>query len=161
MKHQPEGTSVPSGQQLEGDAYISMLVASDGHSLALRTHRAAGLLTAYLADPLVMDAWELGSVLDAEFGHAFGIGKERREKIRREREAFWSTGQWAPSNYIPLDPVITTTERTQFITFHGPRTQLYSCVLPGEIVRQCVSRMVAGTLNAVGLLNIDHLVVYE
>ncbi len=108
-----------------------------------------------------MDAWELGSVLDAEFGHAFGIGKERREKIRREREAFWSTGQWAPSNYIPLDPVITTTERTQFITFHGPRTQLYSCVLPGEIVRQCVSRMVAGTLNAVGLLNIDHLVVYE
>ena len=107
-----------------------------------------------------MDDWELENVFDAEFGHAW-IGKERREKIRLEHEAFWSTGQWGPPNYVPAHPAITVAERNQFTAFHGPRTQAYSCVLPGEIVRQCVMQMAAGTLNAVGLLNIEHLVVDE
>jgi DNA helicase-2/ATP-dependent DNA helicase PcrA len=131
------------------------------HSLALRTLRAAGLLAAYPADPLVMDGWELENVFDAEFGHASGIGKERREKIRLEHEAFWSTGLWGPPNYVPPNPAITAAERTQFSAFHGPRTQSYACVLPGEIVRRCVTQMAAGTLNAVGLLNLSHLVVDE
>jgi len=131
------------------------------HSLALRTLRAAGLLTAYPADPLVMDGWELENVFDAEFGDGSGIGKERREKIRLDHEAFWSTGQWGPPNYVPPNPAITAAERTQFAAFHGPRTQSYSCVLPGEIVRQCVTQIAAGTLNAVGLLNLEHLVVDE
>lgn len=131
------------------------------HSLALRTLRAAGLLGAYPADPLVLDSWELEEVFDAEFGHTAGIGKERREKIRLEHEAFWSTGQWGPPNYVPPNPPITAAERAQFGAFHGPRTQSYSCVLPGEIVRQCVAQMAAGTLNAVGLLNLEHLVVDE
>jgi len=131
------------------------------HSLALRTLRAAGLLTAYPAEPLVMDGWELENVFDSEFGHATGIGKLRRENIRLEHEAFWSTGQWGPPNYAPPNPAVTATERSQFAAFHGPRTQTYSCVLPGEIVRQCVMQMTAGTLNAVGLLNLEHLVVDE
>jgi hypothetical protein len=108
-----------------------------------------------------MDGWELENVFDAEFGHASGIGKDRREKIRLEHEAFWSTGQWGPPNYVPPNPAITAAERAQFAAFHGPRTQSYSCVLPGEIVRQCVTQMAAGTLNAVGLLNLEHLVVDE
>jgi DNA helicase II / ATP-dependent DNA helicase PcrA len=96
------------------------------HSLALRTLRAAGLLTAYPADPLVLDSWELENVFDAEFGHASGIGKKRRENIRLEHEAFWSTGQWGPPNYVPPNPPISPAERQQFTTFHGPRTQSYS-----------------------------------
>ena len=131
------------------------------HALALRTLRAAGLLIAYPADPLVLDSWELENVFDAEFGHTSGIGKERREKIRLEHEAFWSTGQWGAPNYVPPNPPISAAERSQFSAFHGPRTQSYSCVLPGEIVRQCVAHMAAGTLNAVGLLNLEHLVVDE
>ena len=131
------------------------------HSLALRTLRAAGLLTAYPAEPLVLDSWELENIFDAEFGCTSSIGKERREKIRLEHEAFWSTGQWGPPNYAPPNPPISAAERSQFSVFHGPRTQSYSCVLPGEIVRQCVTHMVAGTLNAVGLLNLEHLVVDE
>ena len=103
------------------------------HSLALRTLRAAGLLTAYPADPLVLDSWELENVFDAEFGHSSSIGKKRREKIRIEREAFWSTGQWGPPNYVPPDPPITVAERDQFVAFHRPRTQCYSCVLPASI----------------------------
>lgn len=79
------------------------------HSLALRILRAANLLH-YPADPLVLDGWELEKIFDAEFGHANGIGKRRREEIRREHEAFWSTGQWAPPNYIPPNPPITQAE---------------------------------------------------
>jgi DNA helicase II / ATP-dependent DNA helicase PcrA len=147
---------VQNGQPTGTQVRVSTL-----HSLALRTLRAAGLLTAYPAEPLVMDGWELENVFDSEFGHASGIGKERREKIRLEHEAFWSTGQWGPPNYVPPNPAVTAAERTLFAGFHGPRTQAYSCVLPGEIVRQCVIQMAAGTLNAVGLLNLEHLVVDE
>lgn len=130
------------------------------HSLALRILKAANLLH-YPADPLVLDSWELESVFDAEFGHANGLGKTRREQIRREHEAFWSTGQWAPPNYIPPDPQITPAERAAFNTFHGPRTQAYSCVLPGEIVRECLRQIVAGNLDPVTLLHLQHLIVDE
>src|SRR3984893_8848893 len=115
------------------------------HSLALRMLKAAGLLH-YPADPLVLDSWELENVFDAEFGHANRWGKTRREEIRREHEAFWSTGQWAPPNYIPPDPPITDAERAAFNAFHVPRTQAYSCELPGEIVRECLRQIVAGNL---------------
>jgi len=130
------------------------------HSLALRMLRTANLLH-YPAEPLVLDSWELENVFDAEFGHANALGKKRREEIRREHEAFWSTGLWAPPNYIPPDPPITQAERTAFNAFHGPRTQAYSCVLPGEIVRECLTQIVAGNLDPVGLLHLQHLIVDE
>jgi len=108
-----------------------------------------------------MDGWEMETVFDAEFGHVYGIGKKRREQIRYEHEAFWSTGTWGPANYIPPDPAITGAERTQFNTFHGPRTQVYACVLPGEIVRKCVTHIHAGTLDPAALLGLQHLIVDE
>jgi superfamily I DNA/RNA helicase len=131
------------------------------HSLALRILRAAGLLQQYPADPLVLDSWELENIFDAEFGLANGVGKERREEIRREHEAFWNTGAWNPANYIPPDPPITNAERQAFVNFHGPRTQAYSCVLPGEIVRQCLTQIAAGTIDPVALTHMAHLVVDE
>jgi DNA helicase-2/ATP-dependent DNA helicase PcrA len=118
-------------------------------------------LTAYPADPLVLDSWELETIFDAEFGNTRGLGKTRCEEIRREHEAFWSTGQWGPPNYIPPNPAISAAERRDFQQFHTPRTQTYSCVLPGEIIRQCVGHMNAGTLDPVTLLNIQHLIVDE
>lgn len=130
------------------------------HSLALRILKAAGLLH-YPADPLVLDSWELENIFDAEFGHSRGIGKRRREEIRREREAFWNTGQWGPPNYIPPDPPVTDSERNSFIAFHGPRTQAYSCVLPGEIVRQCLDQIVAGNLDPIALIHLQQLIVDE
>jgi len=131
------------------------------HSLALRILRAAGLLNAYPVDPLILDSWEVENIFDAEFGNVSGIGKTRRETIRYEHEAFWSTGQWGPPNYVPPNPPITPAERNQFSAFHGPRTQAYACVLPGEIVRQCVTQMAGGVINAVELIGISHLVVDE
>lgn len=130
------------------------------HSLALRMLKSANLLH-YPADPLVLDNWELENVFDAEFGHANGLGKKRREEIRREHEAFWSTGLWAPPNYIPPNPPITQMERDAFNAFHGPRTQAYSCVLPGEIVRECLRQIVAGNLDPVALIHLQHLIVDE
>src|ERR1035441_9277076 len=109
----------------------------------------------------VLDNWELENIFDAEFGATANIGKRRREDIRREHEAFWNTGVWNPANYIPANPPITQVERNSFNWFHGPRTQTYSCVLPGEIVRQCVEQVEANTFDPVQLLGLSHLIVDE
>lgn len=130
------------------------------HSLALRSLRAANLL-AYPVNPCVMDDWELRSVLDAEFSKVSGHSPGRCKDIRGNYEAFCGTGQWLPPNYIPPNPPITQAERTNYQQFHTPRTQVYSCVLPGEIVRQCVVKMRAGNLDPASLLNIKYLVVDE
>jgi DNA helicase-2/ATP-dependent DNA helicase PcrA len=131
------------------------------HSLGLRMLRAAGRLAQYPVDPIVLDNWETEHVFDSEFGHGFTLTKSRREAIRREHEAYWSTGQWAPPNYAPPAPPITATERANFLAFHGPRTQAYACVLPGEIVRQCVTLLEQGAIDPIALLHLQHLIVDE
>ena len=106
---------------------------------------------AYPAEPLV---WRLGARehVRHRFGHASGVGKERREKIRLEHEAFWSTGQSGPPNYVPA--TLPSRCRANNSLRSRAANQAYSCVLPGEIVRQCVSRMTTGTLNAVSILKL-------
>jgi DNA helicase II / ATP-dependent DNA helicase PcrA len=133
------------------------------HALALRSLRAAGVLEAFPVDPTVLDRWELRNIYDEEFGRVAGVGSiTRRREIREDHETFWSTGSYEPPpSQDPPDPPITNEERTAFQTFHGPRTQTYACVLPGELVQRCVSRMDANTLDPVALLGIDHLIVDE
>jgi ATP-dependent DNA helicase UvrD/PcrA len=133
------------------------------HALALRVLRRAGALEAYPVDPLVLDGWELENVFDAEFGEKAGVGsKVRRREIRGDFEALWSTGQHRrPTGQTPPDPPISDGERDSFRAFHTPRTHLYACVLPGELVQRCVERIEAGTLDPVTLLEIDHLIVDE
>lgn len=80
-----------------GQPTATQVRVSTLHSLALRTLRAAGLLTAYPSDPLVMDSWEVETIFDGEFRHIQRIGSTRCQDIRREHEAFWSTGQWGSS----------------------------------------------------------------
>ena len=141
-------------------AYVTV---STLHSLALRSLRAAGILAAYPVDPLVLDQWELQNLFDEEFGKVAGIGSiPRRREIREDHEAFWSTGSHdrRPSQ-SPPEPPISEGERGQFRQFHRPRTQLYACVLPGEIVQRCVEYMDAGTLDPVELLDFEHLIVDE
>jgi DNA helicase-2/ATP-dependent DNA helicase PcrA len=87
--------------------------------------------------------------------------KRRREQIRYYHEAYWSTGIFTPPNYLPPDPPISQRESDVFLNFHSPTSQVYSCVLPGEIVRQCVHEMNAGNINPVELLQIQHLIVDE
>lgn len=146
-----------NGQPAGADVRVGTL-----HSLALRTLRLAGALEAYPVDPLVLDEWELSNIFEPEFGESAGVGSiVRRRHIRRDHEALWSTGTHTPPDLIPPDPPISANERARFHAFHGPRTQLYSCVLPGEIIRLCVSRIEAGTLDAANLLGLAHLIVDE
>jgi DNA helicase-2/ATP-dependent DNA helicase PcrA len=153
----------------KGQPNVDLVNISTLHSLALRALRAAGLL-AYPADPLVMDDWELKNVLDAEFsrhsgyrvrGSLQGYSVSRASYIRRDYEAFCGTGQWMPPNYIPPDPPISQSERSNYESFHRARTQTYSCVLPGEIVRQCLAQLMSGNLDPVSVLRMRHLVVDE
>jgi DNA helicase II / ATP-dependent DNA helicase PcrA len=139
------------------------IAVSTLHSLALRTLKAHGALAAYPVDPTVFDQWELRHVFDSEFGHAAAVTSiRRRAEIRTDFEAFWSTGSHGmrPSQKPP-DPPISANERTSFRQFHVPRTQLYACVLPGEIVQRCVQMMEARTLDPAELLGIEHLIVDE
>ena len=109
------------------------------HSLALRVLRAAGLLNRYPVDPLVLDQWELENIFDSEFSQDSGIrSKERREEIRRYNEAFWSTGTSPTTKLYPARSSYNPSREQSLPGFHGSRTQSYACVLPGEIVRQCV-----------------------
>lgn len=151
------GYALTHGHPEGADVRVSTL-----HSLALRTLRLAGALAAYPVEPLVLDEWELRNIFDSEFAQNTKAGGiRRREAIRRDHEAFWSTGTHTPPDLIPPDPPITEAERGLFRAFHGPRTQLYSCVLPGEIVRQCVARIEAGTLDPAQLLGLRHVIVDE
>jgi DNA helicase-2/ATP-dependent DNA helicase PcrA len=142
-----------------GDGQI---VASTLHSLALRALRRANVLSMYPADPVVLQQWETRNVFEAEYGEAAGVARiTRREQIRRHWEAFWSTGEFEPPNIVPPDPPITDDERESFNRFHRPRTHVYACVLPGEVVARCVEYMDAGTLDPAELLGITHLIVDE
>jgi ATP-dependent DNA helicase UvrD/PcrA len=58
-------------------------------------------------------------------------------------------------------PPVTEEERRHFELFHQPTARVYSAVLPGEIVRQCVQAATTGLINPVDLLGIHHLVVDE
>jgi DNA helicase-2/ATP-dependent DNA helicase PcrA len=140
---------------------VAQVRVSTLHSLALRLLRAGGLLAAFPVGPYILDKWESENIIDDEFAYISGKSGGRCEDIRRYWEAFWSTGQWGPANYIPPNPPIDAAEQASFGAFHTPRTQTYCCVLPGELVRRCAEATAAGVLNPAGLLGIQQLVVDE
>jgi len=145
-----------------GQPQVSNVRVSTLHSLALRVLRRAGLLGTYPSDPVVLDKWEQECIFDSEFGYVNKItSSDRCEQIRLHHEAFWSTGQWSSPNYIPPVPPISSAERNALSSFHLNHTQVYSCVLPGEIVRQCVDQTSANTINPLQLLGLQHLIVDE
>jgi superfamily I DNA/RNA helicase len=130
------------------------------HSLALKSLRRASLLN-FPADPLVLENFEQEEILDSEFSIFSGLTSGRCKLIRRNYEAFCSTEKWDPPNYILPDLPITDEERIKYKKFHDPRSQLYSCVLPGELVRECVINMRSNLLDPVSLLDIKYLIVDE
>jgi DNA helicase-2/ATP-dependent DNA helicase PcrA len=131
------------------------------HSLGLTVLKKAGQLTQYPSSPMVLSDWETENIFDVEFRNLFGYGKKRAAMIRKFREAFWFSGEENPSSYVAPDPAVSDAELSAFISFHGPRTQVYSCVLPGEIVQQCVEKAETGLLDVVGHAGCAHLIVDE
>ena len=136
-------------------AAAALVRVSTMHSLALTALRKANLLTMFPTQPTVMDEWEQREVFDAEFAETFNVTPTRAKEIRAAYDAYWQTlqGSW-------LTP-ITNAERTNFQAFYRERTTMYSCILPGEVVRRCVDAIGVGQLTPATLLTIDHLIVDE
>lgn len=148
---------------------VNQISVSTLHSLALRTLRSAGKLN-YPVDPVVLSKWEQEKIFDNEFSKTSGYSSKnpgvgyspgRCKEIRTNYEALCGTGQINPPNYIPPNVPISEEERLDYDKFRNPRTQIYSCVLPGEIVLKCVESIRAGNLNPADLLNIQYLIVDE
>ena len=142
--------------------YQESSVVSTLHALALRLLSKANRLNRYPATPLIIDDWELENIFDLEFHKSYPPpDKDRRKAIRAFHEAYWSTGNHNPPSYLPPDPAITAAEQAAFNAIHLSRSLLYSCVLPGEIVRQCVTEIASGMIAPATLLDIEHLIVDE
>jgi DNA helicase II / ATP-dependent DNA helicase PcrA len=125
------------------------------HSLALRSLRRANLLHAFPADPMVLDDWEQENIFDPELGLFGGFSPTRAAEIREAYDAYWQTLQGHH-----LNPV-TQPERLAFNAYYPSMKTLYSCLLPGEMVRLCVDQIRLGALEPTRLLGIEHLLVDE
>jgi DNA helicase-2/ATP-dependent DNA helicase PcrA len=128
------------------------------HALALRILRSANLLTAiYPDDPCVLDDWERKNIYDLELSSTLGCNPTRAGEVRLAHDAAWQTLNPAFIN----QQAITAAERTSFTAFHTTRANLYSCVLPGELVYRCVEAIRMGQILPAQLPNIRHLIVDE
>ncbi len=128
------------------------------HSLALRILRSANLLAAlYPHDPFVLDKWEQTNIYDCELASTVGCSPRRAGEIRLAHDTAWQTLNPAYINQA----AITAGEITAFNAFHPTRTNLYSCVLPGELIYRCVHAIQMGQLQPAQLPNIEHLIVDE
>lgn len=145
-----------AGLQHKGDVPVSTL-----HSAALRMLRLANLLTMYPVDPRVLDEWEMANWIDEQFAREASVTPGRAKAIREYHEAWWSTGQQNPANYIPANPPVTVAEQQQFVAFHQMQMGFYGCLLVGEIVRTSMQYATANAIDPKALLDIEHLIVDE
>ena len=130
------------------------------HSLALRTLRTANLLQGFPTNPTILDDWEQLNIFDAEFQKSLtNITISRAKEVRRAYDAHWQTLQ-ALQIYI-ISPPITQAEQQAFNSFHQTMRMVYSCLLPGEVVRACVDQMRLGNINPAQLPGIRHIIVDE
>ncbi|RLB88268.1 MAG: hypothetical protein DRH50_15520 [Deltaproteobacteria bacterium] len=127
------------------------------HSLALRILRRANLLTSYPSTPIMLDNWEQTNVYDREFAISLGCQPSRAAEIRLAHDAQWQTLNPQHMNQAQITPA----EVQGFNAFHSARTNLYCCVLPGEVIYKCVEALQQGALQADQLPIIEHLIVDE
>lgn len=125
------------------------------HSLALKILRRGGLLREFPSDPILLDNWEQTHIFDQEFANTHGCNKTRAEEIRLAHDAYWQTLE------EDRRAEVSEQERTSFNRFHRNRTNLYNCVLPGEVIFRCVQAIDLGSLDERTLPQIQHLIVDE
>ena len=136
---------------------VTQVRVSTMHSLALRILRRANLLTSYPSTPIMLDDWEQTNVYDREFASSLGCTPSRAAEIRLAHDAQWQTLNPQCVNQAQITPV----EVQGFNAFHSARTNLYCCVLPGEVIYKCVDAIQQGALQATQLPQINHLIVDE
>ena len=81
----------------------------------------------------------------------------RASEVRQAHDAQWQTLN--PQSIAQA--AITPAEVTGFNSFHGTRRNLYCCVLPGEVIYECVTRIQQGAIQYEHLPTIEHLIVDE
>ena len=139
-------------------AAAAAIHVSTMHSLALRILRTANLLAVlYPHNPVVLDDWERRNIYDLELANALGRTPGRAAEIRLAHDAAWQTLNPQFINQA----AITQPEIQGFNAFHPTRTNLYSCVLPGELVFRCVDAIRLGQIQQAQLPNVEHLIVDE
>ncbi len=144
------------GEAIEEEAL--RVRVSTMHALALRLLRNGNLLGQfYPSDPAVMDDWENRWVYDQEFASSFGCSPGRAAQIRRAHDARWQTLDTAALDQA----AVTQQERQAFLAFHAARSNLYSCVLPGELIFRCVEAIENGDIQLENLPVISQLIVDE
>jgi DNA helicase-2/ATP-dependent DNA helicase PcrA len=128
------------------------------HSLALRILRTANVLTTlYPADPFVLDDWERERIYDLELSQVLGCPPGRAAQVRLAHDAQWQT----LNPQAIAQPAITPAEQAGFNVFHATHRNLYCCVLPGEVIYECVHRIQLGAIQAAHLPQMQHLIVDE
>ncbi|MHB8879968.1 MAG: ATP-dependent helicase [Thermodesulfovibrionales bacterium] len=128
------------------------------HALALRILRLGNLLSSYPSGtPIMLDDWEHRYIYDRELASTIGCTPTRATEIRLAHDARWQTLNSEHINQARVTPA----EIQGFNAFHAARTNLYSCVLPGEIIFKCVEALQQGALLPTQLPLIDHLIVDE
>lgn len=130
------------------------------HSVALSLLRKGGLLGGYPVEPRVLHESDLREVIDEEFKDFGGTDLRRARKVREHYEAVANTGD-APPPYLRPDPPVTDAEATAFAGFLQNRRLVYGCVLPGELVLQCVQNVANGAIEPVSMLGLRQLIVDE
>lgn len=127
------------------------------HSLALKALMMKRVLQ---SSPVVLDPWETENIFDEEFAVYSGYGLGRCREIRDIYEASLATDiSELPEHRLPAPQ--TEEEREQFLRFHQSRREVYRCVLPGEIIRECLNQIEIGELEPASLLKIEHLIIDE
>jgi DNA helicase-2/ATP-dependent DNA helicase PcrA len=105
----------------------------------------------------LLDDWEQKQIYDLELAASIKCTPSRAEEIRLAHDAQWQTLNPQSINQAQ----VTQAEMRGFNSFHAARTNLYSCVLPGEVIFKCVDAMRQGALQPQSLPPIDHLIVDE
>jgi DNA helicase II / ATP-dependent DNA helicase PcrA len=136
----------------------SAVRVSTMHSLALSILKHTNLLhNLYPDEPTILDNWEQKNIYDPELASKVPCTPGRAGQIREAHDSYWET----------LDPdeiaqqEVTPEERQRFETFNASTTNLYACVLPGEVIFKCVSALDSGHISVSQLPKIEHLVVDE
>ena len=135
----------------------TLVRVSTMHSLALRILRRANLLTSYPSTPIMLDDWEQARIYDRELAESLGCTPSRAAEIRLAHDSQWQTLNPQYVNQAQITPA----EVQGFNAFHSARTNLYCCVLPGEVIFRCVQGLQQGALGTSQLPQIDHLIVDE
>ena len=130
------------------------------HSLALKLLTNANLLTGmYPASPVVLDQWQQENIFDEEFSATASVTPKRAREVRAAYDAHWQT--LSALNIFGGTTPPTQTEQNAFTSYYPTAKSLYSCLLPGEVVRSCVVDIMQGSITSGHLPGFKHLIVDE